>query len=379
MKSWVLGAAAVLSLWAVVSCKKSQCQGAERCACYANETCNDGLECRSNTCVDLDGSSGGSSGSGIDTEACKACAEQSCEAEHDACAESSGCEDIIDCMLECGSDANCLAGCNKGASTDANSKSLAYQSCAFSQCVSDCVYDGPSGSGGSSGGGASAGGAAQGGSASKAGSSSGGGSGGSAPSELVSGTNWLTLVADAAPADMGINGKLGIDGVFYAYADPCATATMQWDAVSRCVSGELCFSENGVNWGVAIGFDFNSVSEVKHAWSATAVAVQGLAWRVTSLFPVPLQVWVQNMDPSFAGTCSTTSCSINGPPDGTSSASSTGQFLFSEMVKDNWGGTGISYAFDPTNISSLQFKIPPATDSLSTSYSVCVAQLGVIR
>ncbi len=377
MKSWVFGAVAALSLWAVTSCKKSQCQGAERCACYANETCNDGLECRSNVCVNLDGSSG--SGSGIDREACKACAEESCETEHDACVASSGCQDIIDCLLGCGSDANCLADCNKGTSTDANSKSLAYQSCAFSQCVSDCVYDGPSGNGGSSGGVASAGGAAHGGSSSKAGSSSSSGSGGSAAMELVSGTNWLSLIADAAPGDMGINGELGIDGVFYAYADPCASATMQWDAVSRCVSGELCFSENGANWGVAIGFDFNSVSEVKHAWNATAVAAQGLAWEITSPFQTALQVWVQNMDPSFGGTCSATSCSINGPPDGTSAATYDGQFLFSQMVKDNWGGTGISYVFDPTNISSLQFKIPPATDSLSTSYLFCVARLGVVR
>jgi hypothetical protein len=282
-------------------------------------------------------------------------------------------------MLDCGTDANCLAGCSKGASTDANSRSLAYQTCAFTECVSDCVYDGPSSSGGSGSGGKSTGGAAQGGSGNKAGSSSGGGSGGMPAGELVSGTNWLTLVGDAAPSDMGVNGKLGIEGVFYAYADPCATTTMQWDPVSRCVSGELCLSENGVNWGVAIGFDFNSVNEVKHAWSASAVSAQGFAWGVSSLFPVPLQVWVQNMDPSFAGTCSAASCSINGPPDGTSSASPNGQFLFSQMVKDYWGGTGMPYVFDPTNISSLQFKIPPATDSLSTSYLLCIEQLGVIR
>jgi hypothetical protein len=340
------------------------------------------LECRSNTCVDLDGSSSGgsSSGSGIDTEACKACAETSCKSEHDACEVAAGCDAIVECLLGCGSDANCLADCNKGATADAISKSLTYQSCAFSQCVDDCVYKAPSGSGGDGAGGAAAGGAGRGGSTGKAGNGSGGSAGGTAPAELTSGTNWLSLVADAAPGNLGLNGKLGIEGVLYAYGDPCATATLQWDAVSRCVSGELCLADElGTNWGVAIGFDFNSVEEVKHAWSATAVAAQGLAWNVSSPYPLPIQVWLQNMDPSFGGVCSAASCSINGPPDGTSAAAKSGQFLFSNMMKDYWGGTGITYTFDPTNISSLQIKIPPATDSLSTSYSLCVDRLGVLR
>lgn len=38
------------------------CQGAEGCSCYGDSTCDPGLECRSDRCVDL--SSGGSSGTG---------------------------------------------------------------------------------------------------------------------------------------------------------------------------------------------------------------------------------------------------------------------------------------------------------------------------
>ena len=85
------------------------------------------------------------------------------------------------------------------------------------------------------------------------------------------------------------------------------------------------------------------------------------------------------MDPSFGGTCSAASCSIDGPPDGTSSASASGQLSFASMVKDYWGGTGTSYVFDPSNISSIQLKIPAATISSSTAYSVCFDQLGVVR
>jgi hypothetical protein len=49
------------------------------------------------------------------------------------------------------------------------------------------------------------------------------------------------------------------------------------------------------------------------------------------------------------------------------------------MMKDDWGGTGVPYVFNATNISALQFKIPAATSSLSTSYSLCIDRLGVIR
>jgi hypothetical protein len=384
MRSLGLGGLAIA--WLLVSScgEKSQCQGAERCACYANETCNQGLECRSNLCIDLSpSSSGGTSASaGIDTAECEACAKKGCPTEADDCKASTGCQAIIDCILGCGSDGNCLAGCDKGATAGAISASLQYQSCAFSKCVSECVYKAPSseGDGGDSASGPATGGAAHGGSASQAGRNTGGSSGGTAPVELTTGTNWLTLVSDAAPSTKGINAKLGVEGVFYAYADPCAMPTMQWDSVSRCVSGELCLGDDlGTNWGVAIGFDFNSVSDVKHAWNATAAGVQGLAWKTHSPYAYPMQVWVQNMDPAFGDVCSAASCSINGPPDGTSSASPNSQFLFSGMMKDYWGGTGTTYTFDPTRISSLQIKIPPATSSLDTSYSLCVDGLGVIR
>ena len=40
------------------------CQGAERCACYPNQTCNAGLDCLSNLCVSLTSGSGGVNGIG---------------------------------------------------------------------------------------------------------------------------------------------------------------------------------------------------------------------------------------------------------------------------------------------------------------------------
>jgi hypothetical protein len=208
------------------------------------------------------------------------------------------------------------------------------------------------------------------------------GTGGSPVVELTSGVNWLGLSSDAAPQTLGPNGKLGINGVFYTYGDGCAT--INWDAPTRCISGELCLA-SAANWGVSVGFDFDNTGDsgnppnTKLAWNATSTGVTGFAWQTRSALANSFQFWVQNMDPTWNGQCSAASCSINGPPDGTASASASGQLLFSDMVKDNWGGTGTAYVFSAADISALQFKIPAATDSLSTSYELCIDRLGVIR
>jgi hypothetical protein len=47
--------------WACGSGTQEKCEGAERCDCYGNGTCDDGLVCRSNACVSLSGGYGGSS------------------------------------------------------------------------------------------------------------------------------------------------------------------------------------------------------------------------------------------------------------------------------------------------------------------------------
>src|SRR5580765_2696650 len=41
--------------------------GSETCACYGNATCNAGLTCASNLCVNLGGMGGGGSGGSIST------------------------------------------------------------------------------------------------------------------------------------------------------------------------------------------------------------------------------------------------------------------------------------------------------------------------
>ncbi len=460
-----LGGVLGLGLLLIASCgSKEQCQGGERCACYANGTCNAGLQCRSNLCVGSTASGNGGSSS-FDSGACLGCAKEACKAEYDACNAANGCLGLVDCALGCGSDVNCLAACGQNISADTSQKLVSYESCALTKCTSDCVATpgggggtagtGPSdqgcldcgekscqaeytackangcldvvtcvlecgsnatcaslcangitveqvealatyrscsavkcvkectpggaggtSSGGTGGGGKSSGGNGSGGS-SNAGANSGGTSGGGSPNV---GPTWLELEGAAAPSGLGDNGTLGVEGVFYAYGDACATPTMQWDPDSRCLSGELCVAdETGANWGVAIGFDLDNRSEVKHAWSASSAGVTGFAWSVQGLGLSRLQFWIQNMDPAFGGTCAATSCSIDGPPDGTNAAAQSGQIDFNHLLKDDWGGSGTYYSFDPSNISSLQLKLPAPLDPLATSYEICVNGIGVLR
>jgi len=382
-RSLVLGSLPWLVFLSTPSCSSSDkkaCEGAEKCACYPNGSCDVGLACRSDVCVNLNGAGGASSGT-FDTKACLACAEGACSSEASACKASSGCEAITSCLLSCSTDAVCLSECAKGATTDNVTKSGTYQACAAINCSKDCIpaLSGIGGFGNGSGGASSsAGGTSKAGGSSTSGGNSGiAGSGGGGQTNPISGVNWLTAVEDAAPSTVGVNGKLGVEGVFYAYADPCTTASMQWDPMSRCVSGTMCASDStGANWGVAIGFDFNNVESVKHAWNAGTAGVTGIAWQA-NVTGGPMQVWVQNMDPSFKGTCSSMNCNINAPPDGTSSASPNGQFSFASMVKDVWGPDADSYVFDPANISALQFKLP--AKPLETSYMLCVGAIGLVR
>lgn len=378
-QSLLLGGLSLLVLLAMPSCggDKKACQGTEKCACYPNGTCDAGLDCRSNTCVNLSGVGGAPSVS-FDAKACLACAEKACADASSACKASSGCETITSCLLGCSTDVTCLSNCSKGVTQDNVLKSGTYQACAATMCSKDCIpmlsgFGGfGSGVGGAS---SSAGGASKGGGSSTSGGNTG--TGGAGQANPVSGVNWLTLVEDAAPSTVGVNGKLGVEGVFYAYADPCSTTSMSWDPLTRCITGTMCAADStGANWGVAIGFDFNNVASVKHAWSATTAGVTGIAWSALGA-GTSMQVWVQNMDPSFKGACSEMNCNINAPPDGTPSASSSGQFGFSNMVKDVWGPDADSYVFNPANISALQFKL--SSKPSASNYTLCIDAVGLIR
>lgn len=228
--------------------------------------------------------------------------------------------------------------------------------------------------------------AGRGGGAGSAGSDAGGQAGdvvggGQAGEPGASGVTWLSLVGSQAPSTESANAQLGINGVFYAYKDDCAT--LAWDATTRCASGHLCtVGANYENWGIAVGFDFSNTGpngappDSKLVWNPEQAGARGVTWRIRGQAP-GLQLWMLNMAPRFEGRCSEMTCEIAGPPDGAASAALTGTLLFDQMVKDHWG-SGVAYVYDPTLAYALQFKLP-AINVGSASFDFCVEALGIVR
>ena len=234
----------------------------------------------------------------------------------------------------------------------------------------------PSAEGGSKpngGGGASEGGAENGGAS--AGTAAQAGSGG-APR-----ITWLALSGSTAPSSSAINAGFGIEGWFYAYGDGCST--LNWDASGRCASGKLCDPADLDNWGISIGFDFHNTGpgptppNAKLTWDPHEHGAQGVAWRVRGTAP-KLQVWVLNMAASWQGQCTGMPCEISGPPDGVAPAPLNGELDFDSMVKDDWGGSGEEYTFDPAAVHALQFKIA-AVKVGKAEFNFCIDALGIVR
>jgi hypothetical protein len=204
------------------------------------------------------------------------------------------------------------------------------------------------------------------------------GAGGGGPVRVT----WLTLEGSEAPGVAPTNAALGINGHFYAYADDCAE--LEWDETSRCASGKLCDALGGQNWGVAVGFDFNSTGadgdppSTKLTWDPRESGTLGVAFEIGGGAAPGLQLWVLNMDPVWAGQCSAMTCEIAGPPDGRRLLPRVGELLFDSMQKDDWGGGGIPYEFDPAAVHALQFKLP-AIEVGAATFDFCIETLGVIR
>lgn len=218
--------------------------------------------------------------------------------------------------------------------------------------------------------------------ASVAGQHSGGSAGqpsGGEPSRVT----WLSLQGSEAPASEEPNGDLHIAGHFYAYADECAD--LDWDDAARCATGQLCDPLGGENWGIAVGFDFKITGEdgvppnAKLTWDPREVGALGVAFKIGGEARAPgLQLWVLNMDSVWDGECTAMTCEIAGPPDGRRLLPLEGELWFDNMQKDDWGGGGDPYEYDPAAVHALQFKLP-AIEVGPASFSFCIDALGIIR
>lgn len=190
---------------------------------------------------------------------------------------------------------------------------------------------------------------------------------------------WLTFENDQAKSTASPNDALGINGLVFAYTDGCATYT--FDRAKRCASGITCSVDppDYLNWGMAIEFDFVvDVAGVKYTWNPVDHGVIGFAWQITNAYGTYLQLWMQEMDPMYAGTCSAKSCALNAPPFGAGKIGQTGSVYLNAMTLDNWGSSYPSRNFLPTNFFGLQFKIPTVIIQNAATFELCIDQLGVI-
>lgn len=151
-------------------------QGEETGECFPNNTCNPGLTCLSNICVNENpsavggtgnlGSGGGSTASGGDgpgaggaettgPDACLACGEAECAAEVEACEAEAGCADALECVAGCfgASDCNCDF---TALGVDALLAISEWSACVAVPCLDACSAP-AGGTGGSSGSGGNTG------------------------------------------------------------------------------------------------------------------------------------------------------------------------------------------------------------------------------
>jgi len=394
----------------VSACGSSNKEGTEGEACYANGTCNAGLTCLSNTCVDADGGDGDGEGSGgdanlpsVDFDACFECGDAACPAERDACDAANGCSELLECTIGCGEDITCKSGCSVAGLTpqelaDAGSAVASYMTCAVVACLDECTPQLDTGSGGSSSGGADPGsGGADDGSGGKAsggnstgGRSSGGSSSGGAPN--LDGV----LIFDGVGVGVGSE-EFEIDGGFYILEDSVTDGELiaepeyhtdldPLDSVAEpstlelsdypCVSGsvaQVVDAEGGLcetntdaceweaYWGGGIALTLDSTDE---SWDADAVGVTGFSFIVSgSTSGAPLRFVVEDTDgEQFC-------------VDGVRTGSSV-SIDFSDLEHECWQPT--SQNLDPSKIRSIAWQFVPNASEPFPIGEFCVDSLSVL-
>lgn len=174
MKKWIslLGLCGLATLPTMTGCGifGGEKEGEEGGDCFPNGTCNAGLVCRSNLCVD-DGSgpSGdenkGGSGDKDDiqkvAQACLSCGESACA--DSSCSSASACGKLVACTVKCStvtdiqSAQSCASDCQKEIQgfteqelMDGVQEAANFYQCALQSCLSECTVsvDGSGGPGG---------------------------------------------------------------------------------------------------------------------------------------------------------------------------------------------------------------------------------------
>lgn len=393
------------------ACGSSNKEGTEGEACYANGTCNAGLTCLSNTCVDADGGDGDGDGSGgdsnvpsVDWDACFGCGDAACPTERETCDSTPGCPQLLECTLSCGNDVTCSGGCSVEGLTPqelaaAGSAVTSYTTCSVTSCLDECTPQVDTGSGGSNSGGSDSssggnddgsGGKSSGGNSS-GGRSSGGNSSGGAPNQDG------VQIFDGTGVGVGSE-EFAIDGGFYILEDSVTDGALiaepeghtdldpldSTDEPSTlelssypCVSGTLaqvvdadgliCETDTDAcewesYWGGGLALTLDSTTE---SWDADAVGVDGFQFSLSgSIDGAPLRFVVEDTDgEQFC-------------VDGVRVGSSV-RVDFSDLEHQCWQPTSMN--LDPSKIRSIAWQLVPNASQSFAIEQLCVDNLFVLN
>lgn len=139
-------------------------EGAEKGACFPNETCDAGLTCLSNICVNENGAGGSANpgvggganhsggtgsgaGGGFDAATCDECGATECPTETATCEATTGCTELRDCLFSCAEGGSCDCATEE-ASIEAVEALADWSDCVEDPCADACSGSEASGSGG---------------------------------------------------------------------------------------------------------------------------------------------------------------------------------------------------------------------------------------
>ena len=226
--------------------------------------------------------------------------------------------------------------------------------------------------GGAAQGGSAQGGAAQGGSAGSAqggsaGSAQGGSGGGGGTSSFLSWQNGYI----SGPSNIG-----NVHGYWYTFHDtgtstilPSSFATA---GANICVTGNAAqYSNGGLNWGSAVGFNANQAAGTNPplgAWNATAAGIAGFRFTLTgSQVPSSIQVNV-----TVAGSTASYCSKLSGVTAGTSQA-----VIFGSVTQNCFNSGGSHPIVDPTKIEAIQLQVSSVSGSV-TAFDFCVSSVQLL-
>jgi len=220
--------------------------------------------------------------------------------------------------------------------------------------------------------GSAQGGAAQGGSAGSAqggsaGSAQGGSGGGGGTSSFLSWQNGYI----SGPSNIG-----NVHGYWYTFHDtgtstilPSSFATA---GANICVTGNAAqYSNGGLNWGSAVGFNANQAAGTNPplgAWNATAAGIAGFRFTLTgSQVPSSIQVNV-----TVAGSTASYCSKLSGVTAGTSQA-----VIFGSVTQNCFNSGGSHPIVDPTKIEAIQLQVSSVSGSV-TAFDFCVSSVQLL-